>query len=252
LARESATHLAAQRQAGFDQTQDKLDVAKRLNEWQQAGDPRLWKIILSPEFGDKLHMQEFACGAMERVEKEIGAGVEWVAVAHYNTGHPHVHVAMRGIDRRGQEIRLPREFVKNGIRAIAEQWCTEELGYRTRAQALETRRREVSEMRYTALDRIIARADPAVAEGTHFPITCHGGGGQVQFVVARLATLEGMGLAHRRSMDTWEVRRDFGSILRGMGKMADRQRTLVVHVELCAVPIGVQHTDFDHRYIRFL
>jgi hypothetical protein len=180
----------------------------------------------SPEFGDQLDMQGFARGAMEQVEKEIGAEVEWVAVAHYNTGHPHVHVAMRGVDRHGQEIRLPREFVKHGIRKIAEQRCTEELGYRTRSQALEARRREVSEMRYTALDRIIARADPAVAEGTHFPITCHGGGGQVQFVVARLATLEGMGLAHRRSMDTWEVRRDFGSILRGMGKMADRQRTL--------------------------
>jgi hypothetical protein len=88
LARESATNLAAQRQAGFDQAQEGLDVAKRLNDWQRAGDPRLWKIILSPEFGDKLDMQRFARGAMERVEKEIGAGVEWVAVAHYNTGHP--------------------------------------------------------------------------------------------------------------------------------------------------------------------
>jgi hypothetical protein len=39
LARESATHRAAQRQAGFDQTQDKLDAARLLNAWQQAGDP---------------------------------------------------------------------------------------------------------------------------------------------------------------------------------------------------------------------
>jgi type IV secretory pathway VirD2 relaxase len=67
--------------------------------------------ILSPEFGDKLNMQALARGLMAHVEKEIGAGLEWIAVAHYNTGHPHVHVAMRGIHRRGREIRLPKEFV---------------------------------------------------------------------------------------------------------------------------------------------
>jgi type IV secretory pathway VirD2 relaxase len=226
LARESATHRAAQRQAGFDQTEDKLDVAERLNGWQEAGDPRLWKIILSPEFGDKLEMQRFARGVMAQVEKEIDAGVEWAAVAHYNTGHPHIHVAMRGIDRRGREIRLPKEFVKHGIRKLAEEWCTEELGYRTHAQAMEAQRRDVSEMRYTGLDRMIARANLASAEGTHFPVTCQGVRGQAQFVVARLAALEGMGLAHRMIADTWEVRRDFESVLRGMGKMADRQKTL--------------------------
>jgi Protein of unknown function (DUF3363) len=226
LARETATHRAAQRQAGFDQALDKPDVAEHLNGWQQAGDPRLWKIILSPEFGDKLDMQCFARGVMARVEKEIDAGVELVAVAHYNTGHPHIHVAMRGIDRRGREIRLPKEFVKHGIRKLAEEWCTEELGYRTRAQAMEAQRRDVSEMRYTGLDRLIARANSALAEGTHFHVTCQRGRGQAQFVVARLAALEGMGLAHRLSADTWGLRRDFDSILRGMGKMADRQKTL--------------------------
>ncbi|HEY7387196.1 MAG TPA: hypothetical protein VH640_01725 [Bryobacteraceae bacterium] len=216
----------AQRQAGFDQTQDKLDAAKLLNTWQQAGDPRLWKIILSPEFGDKLDMQVFARSVMRQVEKENGAGVDWVGVAHYNTGHPHVHVAMRGIDRRGREIRLPREFVKQGIRTIAEGWCTGELGYRTPAQALEARRREVSEMRYTTFDRIIARSRPAAAESTHFRITCQGGGVRTQFVVGRLAVLEGLGLARRLTQDTWEVRRDFDGMLHGMRKMADRQKTL--------------------------
>jgi type IV secretory pathway VirD2 relaxase len=226
LARESATYRAAQRQAGFDQTEDKLDVAERLNGWQQAGDPRLWKIILSPEFGDRLDIQAFARGVMERVEERIGDRVEWVAVAHYNTGHPHIHVAMRGIDRHGREVRLAGDFVKHGIRKIAKEWCTQELGYRTRAQAMEAQRRDVSKMRYTGLDRMIARANLASAEGTHFPVTCQGGGGRAQFVVARLATLEGMGLAHRVSADTWEVRRNFDSILRGVGKMADRQKTL--------------------------
>ena len=225
LARESATQRTAQREAGFDEAQQKLDVAHKLDDWQRAGDPRLWKIILSPEFGEKLDMQQLARGVMAGVETEIGAGVEWMAVVHYNTGHAHAHIAMRKVDRQGREIRLPKEFVKHGIRKIAEDWCTQELGYRTREQALEAQRREVSETRYTSLDRIIARANTTAAEGAHFPVTSQGGG-RAQLVVARLAVLESMGLARRVSVDGWEVRRDLESVLRGMQKIADRQRTL--------------------------
>jgi hypothetical protein len=29
-----------------------IDIAARLEEWQKAGDERLWKLIISPEFGD--------------------------------------------------------------------------------------------------------------------------------------------------------------------------------------------------------
>jgi type IV secretory pathway VirD2 relaxase len=251
LSRESATQRAAQRQAGFDESQQKLDVAHRSDSWQQAGDPRLWKIILSPEFGEKLDMQQLARGVMAGVQKEMGANVEWIAVAHYNTGHPHAHIAMRGIDRQGREIRLPKEFVKHGIRRIAEDLCTQELGYRTRAQALEAQRREVSETRYTSLDRVIARANTVGAEGTHFPLTCQGGGGRAQLVVARLTVLEGLGLARRGSADSWEVRRDVESVLRGMQKMADRQRTLAAG--------GVLRSDerlpiqpLDHRALDYV
>jgi hypothetical protein len=45
-------------------------------------------------------------------------------------------------------------------------------------------------------------------------------------VVARLAVLEGMGLARRVGADSWEVRGDFVGVLRGMQKMADRHKTL--------------------------
>jgi type IV secretory pathway VirD2 relaxase len=255
LSRESATHRTAQRQAGFDEAQQKLDVSHQLDRWQQAGDPRLWKIILSPEFGERLDMQQLARAVMAGVEEEIGAGAEWIAVAHYNTGHPHAHIAMRGIDRQGREIRLPKEFVKHGIRQIAEEWCTQELGYRTREQALEAQRREVSETRYTSLDRIIVRANTGAAEGTHFPVTCQGGG-QAQLLVARLAVLEGMGLARRVSADSWEVRRDLESVLRGMQKMADRQKTLAAGGVLPSdgrLPIEpLDHRAMDHVEGRIL
>lgn len=80
LAREGAAHRAAQRQAGLDGAGEKLDVAKRLDDWQRAGDPRLWKIILSPEFGDKLDMRQFARAVMAEWKKRSDRrwnGLQW-------------------------------------------------------------------------------------------------------------------------------------------------------------------------------
>jgi hypothetical protein len=203
-----------------------VDVARRLNDWQQAGDPRLWKIIISAEFGEQLCMPELARAVMDGVRQEIDAKVEWVAVAHHNTEHPHLHIAMRGIDSQGRQVRMPREFVQHGIRRIARQCCTEQLGYRTRAQAIDAHRREVHDLRYTALDRIIMRANPALSEDSHFAVTCGDRGRAAQFIPARLAVLERMGLARKVSPDRWQVHRDLPGVLREMQKVVDRQRTL--------------------------
>jgi hypothetical protein len=55
VARESASQGRAV-EAGFDATERGINIAARLDQWQSAGDERMWKIILSPEFGDKLDL----------------------------------------------------------------------------------------------------------------------------------------------------------------------------------------------------
>ena len=62
LSREGATHKAAQREAAFDESCQKLDGAHCLDDWQRSGDPRLWKIIISPEFGEHLDMPQLTRG----------------------------------------------------------------------------------------------------------------------------------------------------------------------------------------------
>jgi type IV secretory pathway VirD2 relaxase len=227
LARESATLRTDRKQAAFGRDRDKLNVSERLGDWQTADDPRLWKIIISPEFGARLNMQDLTRNVMAGVQKKLGVEVEWIAVAHYNTGHPHVHVAMRGVDRNGQEFRMPKELVRQGIRQLAAEWCTGQLGYRTREQAIEARRLEVAQMRYTSLDRAIDQGNAPDPSATHFAVYCTAGP-RTQFQVARLQVLEGMGLARRLDAETWEVRRDFESVLRMAQKTEDRQRTLAM------------------------
>src|SRR5208283_154309 len=91
----------------------------------------------------------------------LGTRLEWVATSHFNTEHPHVHVALRGIKADGSPLDLKREYIRNGIRSIAEDLCTRQIGHRNQLDAMEAERREIQPSRYTSLDRIINRANAA-------------------------------------------------------------------------------------------
>jgi hypothetical protein len=56
VARESATQGGRAAESGFNATEQKLDIAPKLDNWQVAGDERLFKIIVSTEFGDRLNV----------------------------------------------------------------------------------------------------------------------------------------------------------------------------------------------------
>src|ERR1700690_2598093 len=98
---------------------------------------------------------------ISQMETDLGTRLEWVAVAHFNTEHPHVHVALRGLDAEGVEFKLDREYVKNGLRSVAQHFATVQLGYRTEQDATLARSRQVPLQHFTPLDRVIlARTQP--------------------------------------------------------------------------------------------
>src|SRR5687768_6356117 len=57
LMRESAIEAADLNWAGFDGTSDGVEASGKLAAWQRAGDPRIFKLILSPEFGERLDLK---------------------------------------------------------------------------------------------------------------------------------------------------------------------------------------------------
>jgi type IV secretory pathway VirD2 relaxase len=63
------------------------------------------------------------------MEEDLGTDLEWIAVKHHNTEHPHVHIVVRGVRGDGQSLRLSRDYVQQGIRSIAQDLCTRQLGY---------------------------------------------------------------------------------------------------------------------------
>src|SRR6266536_6481209 len=146
LVRERATEKTEKNAAGFSRSETRVDIAQRLDTWQRAGDERLFKIIVSPEFGDRINLESHTRALMARMERDLKTELEWVAVIHYNTEHPHAHIALRGVDHGGNPLRLPREYVKSGIRSRAEDLLTKQLGHRTIDDAIEAQRREVDQL----------------------------------------------------------------------------------------------------------
>src|SRR5437660_12742177 len=72
LARERATEKAEKNAAGFNRTENAVDISRRLDTWQQAGDERLFKIIISPEFGDRIDLEAHTKQLMARIERDLG------------------------------------------------------------------------------------------------------------------------------------------------------------------------------------
>jgi type IV secretory pathway VirD2 relaxase len=210
------------------------EAGATLGRWQSEGDPRLWKLIVSPEFGERADLERLTRDLMARMEKDLGTRLEWVAVVHRNTEHPHVHIALRGVRDDGAPLDLPRDYVKRGVRAIAEDFCTRQLGHRTRADAVAAERREVQERRFTSLDRAIARQASQQSVDDSGRFTVHRPARpkpteRDQHIDARLLVLQTMGLAERSTPDQWVVRRDFETVLRAMQRTTDRQKTLAAH-----------------------
>jgi type IV secretory pathway VirD2 relaxase len=228
IARQIATRQGESKDVGFSATSDTVNPAKALNAWQTAGDQRLFKVIVSPEFGERLDLRQHTRQLLARMERDLGTRLEWIAVAHFNTGHPHVHIALRGHTDAGP-LRLSRDYIKHGIRGHAEDLCTVQLGFRTELDALEAERREVDEPRLTSLDRRISRyafdgGDGSLdleslpeprSEGERARRTCLAG---------RLRKLAMMGLAEEIDTNRWHVDPGLLARLRSMQFANDHQK----------------------------
>jgi type IV secretory pathway VirD2 relaxase len=233
IARGSATKERSVKEAGFTATNDRIDIPQTLGQWQSAGDQRLFKLIISPEFGERLDHKRHTRELMARMEQDLDLRLEWVAVAHFNTGHPHVHIALRGRTDAGP-LRLARDYIKQGIRNNAEDLCTVQLGFRTEKDALEAERREVDALQITSLDRRIAKqAFGRDGDGTFEPESLPPPSSQGQrtrhlFLAARVRTLATLGLSEEIEHGRWQIDTAFLTKLKAMQIGRDRQKLIAL------------------------
>src|SRR3546814_2219840 len=77
---------------------------------------------------------------MTKMEADFGTSLDWVAIDHLNTAHPHAHIMLRGVEDTGQNLIISREYISHGIRERSAELVTLDLGPRT-DQEIEARLR---------------------------------------------------------------------------------------------------------------
>src|SRR5450759_3643404 len=92
---------------------------------------------------------------MAQMERDLGTRLDWVAVDHWDTEHPHTHLVLRGADEEGRDLIIAREYIARGLRLRAAELATEWLGERTEREISAALNREVTQERWTSLDREI-------------------------------------------------------------------------------------------------
>jgi hypothetical protein len=241
LAREGAQQ-EGQRGLGFDAREQGIDIPGRLSQWERAGDLRLWKLIVSPEAGERLDLRQHARELVATLEGDLGLHLEWVGIEHFDTAHPHVHIAIRGRDQEGAVFRMPREYVGHGIRLRSQELATQVLGLRREHDRTAARERAVKAQSFGELDRMLERrADPQGRIEFEAVVPSSEASRELRLqLLRRLGFLSGLGLAERIGKRTFQLSEDHRAALKQMQLARDLEGGMTRHGELLVDPDAPQ------------
>lgn len=208
----------------YDRESDSVDARGFLERSEQ--DRHQFRIIVSPEDGARLgDLKSATRELMAQMERDLGRRLDWVAVDHHNTGHPHTHIVIRGRDARMRDVVIARDYLMSGLRETAEDLVTQRLGPRRALEIAQARESEVSQDRWTGLDRDIDKA----VQGGRVELD-DASGSRARFDRAlklqRLRHLESLGLARRLDERAFEMKTGWQDRLKREARRGDVIRTL--------------------------
>lgn len=181
-----------------------------------------FRFIVSPDDAVEMaDLKDFTRDLMSQVEKDLGTKLDWVAVDHWNTEHPHVHIIIRGRTDDGQDLVIDRDYIKQGMRDRAQDLITQELGPRTDQEIRRTLERQIDSERWTNLDRQLSR--DAHRTGV-IDMAPHADQQTDEFhamKVGRLRKLESLGLADQVGPGQWALSENAEATLRELGERGD-------------------------------
>lgn len=213
----------------YDASRDNADGYAFLE--RSSTDPHQFRFMVSAEDSARLaDLKPFVRDLMGQMERDLDTKLDWVAVDHFNTGHPHTHIVIRGRDDQGKDLVMARDYIGHGVRARAQGLITLELGPESQVERLQKLHNEVAQQRLTVLDRaILARAKDGILA---LPAEPEQDRVRSSLRLGRLQTLERLGLAQQRQRGVWQLDRGLEAKLRLLGERADKfkmmQRALTV------------------------
>ena len=210
----------------FDAASDDADTkafAERCEE-----DRHHFRFTVSPEdAGQMADLRAFTRELMGDAERDLGTGLDWVAVDHWNTDNPHIHVLVRGRADDGQDLVVSRDYISNGFRARAAERVTLEMGPRSEQEIRAELENEAGAERWTSLDRSLREISD---EGGGVVDLRPGGAGEDpelrRLMIGRAAKLERLGLTEQVGPAQWTLKPGIESALRDLGIRGDVIKTM--------------------------
>jgi len=189
---------------------------------RSANDRHHFRFIVAPEDAARMdNLPVFTRELMATVEHDLGTKLDWVAVEHHNTEHPHIHVLVRGRADDGADLVISRDYIREGMRARAQALVTLELGLRTDLEVQRGLEKQVDADRWTQLD--LSLAVQAASNEDVIDLRPDAGGPDMAHHarLGRMRKLEELGLATPIGSAQWTLSPDAEETLRALGERGD-------------------------------
>jgi type IV secretory pathway VirD2 relaxase len=187
-----------------------------------------FRFIVSPEDAAELEsLRGFTRELLADVERDLGTKLDWIAVDHWNTDNPHVHVLIRGRTDDGQDLVISRAYISRGFRDRAAERVTMELGPRSEREIRSALEKEVKAERWTSLDRALRNIADEGAGIADLRLGAPDSDPELRrLMLGRAAKLERLGLAERVAPACWTLKPGLEPTLRDLGIRGDIIKTM--------------------------
>jgi type IV secretory pathway VirD2 relaxase len=202
---------------------DERDFAERCKD-----DRHHFRFIVSPEDASEIGgLKAFTRELVADMERDLGTRLDWIAVDHWNTDNPHVHLLIRGRADDGQDLVISRDYISRGIRDRAAERITLELGPRTEQQIQRALEREVEAERWTSLDRVLRGISDECGGVADLRPGPNAEDPELRrLLLGRAAKLERLGLAEPVGPGCWTLKPGLDGTLRQLGVRGDIIKTM--------------------------
>jgi type IV secretory pathway VirD2 relaxase len=193
-----------------------------------ADDRHHFRFIVAPEDAAELaDVRTFTRELLTDMEKDLGTRLDWVAIDHWNTDNPHIHILVRGKADAGDDLVIDKNYIREGMRARAEQRVSLELGPRSEREVNRALAREVDAERWTGLDRRLRAIGNEFGGVTDLrPDPQRNVTSTNQHLIGRATKLERMGLADKIASGCWQLKPGLEQTLRDLGTRGDIIKTM--------------------------
>ncbi|WP_316219435.1 MULTISPECIES: DUF3363 domain-containing protein [unclassified Bradyrhizobium] len=171
-------------------------------------DRHQFRFIVAPEDSAEMgDLRSFTRELMRQMEQDLATRLDWIAVDHHNTGHPHTHVIVRGVLDDGRILNIAGDYIAHGIRHRAGELVTRELGHQSEIELQAKLQNEVEAERLTRLDKMLLSEqreqgviDLRAGEGATWLVHEHR-----NLMIGRVKHLERYGLATEAEPGRWTI-----------------------------------------------